>query len=76
MSSVTRSCRVTAFAHHVAAVSNLGSYPCRVAASALAGSRGTFDDGVQYQVGKARDWKSTILGGEGLIVNLAGAGRF
>ncbi|MBA2555835.1 MAG: TIGR00266 family protein [Chloroflexi bacterium] len=35
-----------------------------------------FDDTVRYEVGKAGGWKSTILGGEGLVVNLTGPGRF
>ena len=35
-----------------------------------------FDETVQYQVGKAGGWRSTILGGEGLVVNLTGPGRF
>jgi uncharacterized protein (TIGR00266 family) len=32
-------------------------------------------DGVQYNVRKAGNWKSTILGGEGLVVELTGPGR-
>ena len=35
-----------------------------------------FDQSVSYQVGKSGGWKSTILGGEGLVVNLTGPGRF
>lgn len=32
-------------------------------------------EGVQYDVRKAGSWKSTILGGEGLVVELTGPGR-
>lgn len=32
-------------------------------------------EGVQYQVRKAGNWKSTILGGEGFVVELTGPGR-
>ena len=32
-------------------------------------------EGVQYHVRKAGSWKSTILGGEGLVVELTGPGR-
>lgn len=32
-------------------------------------------EGVQYNVRKAGNWKSTILGGEGLVVELTGPGR-
>ncbi len=35
-----------------------------------------FDDSVRYEVGKAGSWKSTLLGGEGLVVKLTGPGRF
>jgi uncharacterized protein (TIGR00266 family) len=34
-----------------------------------------WDDGVGYEVHKAGNWKSTILGGEGLVVGLTGPGR-
>jgi uncharacterized protein (TIGR00266 family) len=34
-----------------------------------------WDEGVKYEVQKAGSWKSTILGGEGLVVHLTGAGR-
>jgi uncharacterized protein (TIGR00266 family) len=34
-----------------------------------------FDDSVQYQVRKAGSWKSTILGGEGLVTDFTGPGR-
>jgi len=34
-----------------------------------------WDDGVTYEVHKAGNWKSTILGGEGLVVGLTGPGR-
>ena len=32
-------------------------------------------EGVQYDVRKAGSWKSTLLGGEGLVVQLTGPGR-
>ena len=35
-----------------------------------------FDESVQYEVGRAGGWKSTLLGGEGLVCNLTGPGRF
>ncbi len=35
-----------------------------------------FDATVTYEVGKAGGWKSTLLGGEGLVVKLTGPGRF
>ena len=35
-----------------------------------------FDDSVRYDVGRAGGWKSTLLGGEGLVVNITGPGRF
>jgi uncharacterized protein (TIGR00266 family) len=35
-----------------------------------------FDESVQYEVGRAGSWKSTLLGGEGLVCNLTGPGRF
>lgn len=34
-----------------------------------------FDDSVQYRVRKAGSWKSTILGGEGLVTDFTGPGR-
>jgi len=34
-----------------------------------------FDDTVQYKVRKAGSWKSTILGGEGLVTDFTGPGR-
>jgi uncharacterized protein (TIGR00266 family) len=34
-----------------------------------------FDDTVQYTVRKAGGWKSTILGGEGLVTDFIGPGR-
>ncbi|WP_297081251.1 TIGR00266 family protein [uncultured Demequina sp.] len=34
-----------------------------------------FDDSVQYSVRKAGSWKSTILGGEGLVTDFTGPGR-
>ena len=33
-----------------------------------------FTDGVQYKVRKFAGWKSTLLGGEGLVVELTGPG--
>lgn len=35
-----------------------------------------FDDSVKYDVGRAGSWKSTLLGGEGLVCKLTGPGRF
>ena len=35
-----------------------------------------FDDTVTYDVGRVGSWKSTLLGGEGLVVKLTGPGRF
>jgi uncharacterized protein (TIGR00266 family) len=35
-----------------------------------------FDESVQYDVGRAGSWKSTLLGGEGLVCKLTGPGRF
>ncbi len=35
-----------------------------------------FDDTVTYDVGRAGSWKSTLLGGEGLVCKLTGPGRF
>ena len=34
-----------------------------------------FDESVQYAVRKAGGWKSTILGGEGLVTDFTGPGR-
>jgi uncharacterized protein (TIGR00266 family) len=34
-----------------------------------------FDEGVTYAVRKAGSWKSTILGGEGLVTDFTGPGR-
>jgi uncharacterized protein (TIGR00266 family) len=34
-----------------------------------------FDDTVQYRVRKAGSWKSTLLGGEGLVTDFTGPGR-
>lgn len=34
-----------------------------------------FDDTVNYRVRKAGSWKSTILGGEGLVTDFTGPGR-
>ena len=34
-----------------------------------------WEEGVNYEVHKAGNWKSTILGGEGLVVQLTGPGR-
>jgi uncharacterized protein (AIM24 family) len=34
-----------------------------------------FDDTVQYSVRKAGSWKSTLLGGEGLVTDFTGPGR-
>ncbi|MGZ4754582.1 MAG: TIGR00266 family protein [Acidimicrobiia bacterium] len=34
-----------------------------------------WEDGVGYEVQKAGNWKSTLLGGEGLVVKLTGPGR-
>jgi uncharacterized protein (AIM24 family) len=33
------------------------------------------DSSVQFKVEKSGSWKSTILGGEGLVCNLTGPGR-
>jgi uncharacterized protein (TIGR00266 family) len=35
-----------------------------------------FDESVQYDVGRAGGWKTTMLGGEGLVCKLTGPGRF
>ncbi len=35
-----------------------------------------FDETVRYDVGRAGGWKSTLLGGEGLVCKLTGPGRF
>lgn len=34
-----------------------------------------WDEGVAYEVKKVGNWKSTMLGGEGLVVRLTGPGR-
>ena len=34
-----------------------------------------WDEGVSYEVRKVGNWKSTVLGGEGLVVDLTGPGR-
>jgi uncharacterized protein (TIGR00266 family) len=34
-----------------------------------------WEEGVTYEVKKAGNWKSTLLGGEGLVVQLTGPGR-
>jgi uncharacterized protein (TIGR00266 family) len=34
-----------------------------------------WDEGVAYEVRKVGNWKSTLLGGEGLVVRLTGPGR-
>ena len=34
-----------------------------------------FDESVQYDVHKAGNWKTTILGGEGLVTKFTGPGR-
>jgi uncharacterized protein (TIGR00266 family) len=34
-----------------------------------------FDESVRYQVRKAGSWKSTLLGGEGLVTDFTGPGR-
>ena len=35
-----------------------------------------FDDSVKYEVGRSGGWKTTLLGGEGLVCKLEGPGRF
>ncbi len=35
-----------------------------------------FDDSVRYDVGRSGGWKTTLLGGEGLVCKLQGPGRF
>ena len=35
-----------------------------------------FDESVKYEVGRSGGWKSTLLGGEGLVCKLTGPGRF
>lgn len=35
-----------------------------------------FDESVTYDVGRAGGWKTTLLGGEGLVCKLTGPGRF
>lgn len=34
-----------------------------------------WDESISYEVRKVGNWKSTMLGGEGLVVNLTGPGR-
>lgn len=34
-----------------------------------------FEEGVRYEIHKAGGWKSTILGGEGLVCHCTGPGR-
>ena len=34
-----------------------------------------WEEGVGYEVAKAGSWKSTVFGGEGLVVKLTGPGR-
>ena len=35
-----------------------------------------FDESVTYEVGRSGGWKTTLLGGEGLVCKLEGPGRF
>ena len=35
-----------------------------------------FDQSVRYSIGKSGGWKTTLLGGEGLVCKLEGPGRF
>lgn len=35
-----------------------------------------FDESVRYEVGRSGGWKTTLLGGEGLVCKLEGPGRF
>ncbi len=35
-----------------------------------------FDETVKYEVGRSGGWKTTVLGGEGLVCKLEGPGRF
>ncbi len=35
-----------------------------------------FDDSISYEVGRSGGWKTTLLGGEGLVCKLEGPGRF
>lgn len=35
-----------------------------------------FDESVAYEVGRAGGWKTTLLGGEGMVCKLTGPGRF
>ena len=35
-----------------------------------------FDESVRYDVGRSGGWKTTLLGGEGLVCKLEGPGRF
>jgi uncharacterized protein (TIGR00266 family) len=61
----------------------VSSYGAIVAIDLAAGQRYVVDtghmvgweEGVGYQVHKAGSWKSTIFGGEGLVVSLTGPGR-
>ena len=61
----------------------VSSYGAIQAIDLAAGQRYTVDtghmvgweEGVSYEVHKAGSWKSTILGGEGLVVQLTGPGR-
>jgi uncharacterized protein (AIM24 family) len=34
-----------------------------------------FDESIQYNVQKAGNWKTTMLGGEGLVTRFVGPGR-
>ena len=61
----------------------LASYGAISAAELAAGETMTldtghvvaFDESVQYSVRKAGSWKSTLLGGEGLVTDFTGPGR-
>ncbi|GAB89415.1 TIGR00266 family protein [Gordonia rhizosphera] len=61
----------------------LSSYGAIVATELAAGETLTldtghvvaFDEAVQYKVRKAGSWKSTLLGGEGLVTDFHGPGR-
>ncbi|MAU80419.1 TIGR00266 family protein [Gordonia sp. HNM0687] len=61
----------------------LSSYGAIVATELAAGEALTldtghvvaFDESVQYKVRKAGSWKSTLLGGEGLVTDFVGPGR-
>jgi uncharacterized protein (TIGR00266 family) len=35
-----------------------------------------FDESAKYEVGRAGGWKTTLMGGEGLVCKLTGPGRF